>query len=75
MPEIREAPIDRYYSPQIPINKSREEISIYQPTPKPESVIINNKARVHKNNSHCISCLLACFLCFAVKGESSKPVE
>jgi|JXWR01.1.fsa_nt_gb hypothetical protein len=27
MPEIREAPIDRYYSPQIPINKSREEIS------------------------------------------------
>ncbi|KAG2196154.1 hypothetical protein INT47_006500 [Mucor saturninus] len=67
---------DRYYTPQ-PQKKPEAQIhaEAYQPTPRPESVYLNENSRVSKNESCCVSCLLACFLCFAVKGESNPPPD
>ncbi|KAG2230813.1 hypothetical protein INT48_008754 [Thamnidium elegans] len=62
---------DRYYTPQ----QKKPEVNhaeAYQPTPRPESVYINENSRVAKNESCCLACLLACFLCVAVKGEDGK---
>ncbi|RCI01015.1 hypothetical protein CU097_015766 [Rhizopus azygosporus] len=75
MSEKKELPPDRYYTPQVQSSVSHKPPSIYQPTPKPESVIVHEKTRVHKNNSCCISCLLACFICLAVKDEGTKTAE
>lgn len=71
-PRKNEMKPDRYYTPQVGNQPERIHAEAYQPTPRPESVIINKKSRVPKKESCCLACLLACFLCFAVKGEDEK---
>ncbi|RCH93601.1 hypothetical protein CU097_011847 [Rhizopus azygosporus] len=45
MSEKKELPPDRYYTPQVQSSVSHKLPSIYQPTPKPESVIVHEKTR------------------------------
>ncbi|CAO3643816.1 unnamed protein product [Mucor fragilis] len=63
---------DRYYTPQTKHPTGPIHTTTYEPTPSPESVIFHKKARTPKNESCCLACLLACFLCFAVKGDDGK---
>ncbi|KAG2192352.1 hypothetical protein INT46_008471 [Mucor plumbeus] len=63
---------DRYYTPQVKNPNGPIHTTIYEPTPTPESVVFHKKSRTPKNESCCLACLLACFLCFAVKGDDGK---
>ncbi|KAI9478269.1 MAG: hypothetical protein EXX96DRAFT_619200 [Benjaminiella poitrasii] len=66
-------PPNRYYTPQA--KNPTIQTSIFEPTPTPESVTFHTKPRPSKKESCCLACLLACFLCFAVKEEDVKAPE
>ncbi|KAI9358425.1 hypothetical protein BD770DRAFT_472295 [Pilaira anomala] len=61
----------RYYTPQHKMIND-EHARVFEPTPRPESVYINENSRVPRDESCCCACILACLLCFALKGEANQ---
>ncbi|KAI9268521.1 hypothetical protein EDC94DRAFT_582044 [Helicostylum pulchrum] len=47
---------DRYYTPQLPKKPVVDHSEAYQPTPKPDTVYIDENLRVSNNDFCCFSC-------------------
>ncbi|KAI7863015.1 hypothetical protein BDF14DRAFT_1885489 [Spinellus fusiger] len=71
--ESRKIP-QRYYTPQ-PKNMSKIKAGsgyYYESTPSPSNVIIAANSKAVPKDFCCLGCILACFLCCAVKNEENK---